>query len=412
MPIQIRDHRALEGPNLYYGQPAVKLQTWSDRDIRRELANLIKTWAQMTGSVIGYLQQEVAQADGGYLVTTTFTTPFPNVGDRIVEAAVVDLQAAERGDREYSHDDLLFEIIRQRQREEPPMALLQVYAEARARDLPFLPRGDGTIMLGSGSRGFIFDPSGLGVGLTVEIPWPDIRRVPVIAIAGATGATTAGLCAHILAATGKRVGHAGTAGITIAGAVIESGDRADFAGARRVLTDPEVDVAILEVSRESILQQGLGFDVCDVSVLTDVSTEQMDELPLETLDEMARVQGVIALVTEADGRVVLNATDERLLELEQYINAPIMWFSHRPELPRLLAHREAGQDAVWSDASAIHITWKGTHTQLSRGDLPILDDDATPRIESVLAAIAACVALGIDVASVVEALRTFPPTCL
>jgi UDP-N-acetylmuramyl tripeptide synthase len=137
----------------------------------------------------------------------------------------------------------------------------------------------------------------------------------------------------------------------------------------------------------------------------------MDELPLETLDEMARVQGVIALVTEADGRVVLNATDERLLELEQYINAPMMWFSHRPELPRLLAHREAGQDAVWSDSSAIHITWKGTHTQLSRADLPILDD-ATPQIESVLAATAACVALGIDVANVVEALRTFAPSHL
>jgi cyanophycin synthetase len=269
------------------------------------------------------------------------------------------------------------------------------------------------IMLGSGSRGFIFDPSGLGVGLAVEIPWPEIGRVPVIALTGAAGTTTtARLCAHVFAATGKHVGVAGTEGITIAGETVETGDRANFAGARRVLTDPRVDVAILEVSRESILQQGLGFDVCDVSVIMNVGVEHPDEQPLETLDEMARVQGVIALVTETDGRVVLNATDERLLEIEQYIKAPIMWFSHRPGHPRLPADDETGKDAVWCDGTAIHITWNGAHTQFSRADLPILDGAATLDVESVLAAIAACVALGIDVPSIVEALRTFPPSHL
>jgi cyanophycin synthetase len=173
-----------------------------------------------------------------------------------------------------------------------------------------------------------------------------------------------------------------------------------------------MDVAILEVSQESILQHGLGFDVCDVSVITNVGVEQPDELPMEALDEMARVQGVIALVTEANGRVVLNATDERLLELEQYISAPIMWFSNQPEHPRLPAHREAGEDAVWSDSTAIHITWNSAHTQFSRADVPILAGGAPPDIKSVLAATAACTALGIDIASIAGALRTYPPSRL
>src|SRR3954453_7343445 len=161
MPIDVRDIRGLEGPNLYYGQPGVKLQVWSDHDIRRELGDEIKRWAQMTGTVIGYLEQEVVPSDDGHLITTTFTTPFPNVGERIVEAVVADLQAAESGDEDYPHDNLLFEIRGLRKREEPPMALLQIYAEARFRDLPYLPRDDGTIMVGSGARGYIFNPAGL-----------------------------------------------------------------------------------------------------------------------------------------------------------------------------------------------------------------------------------------------------------
>ncbi len=76
MPIEVRNLRALEGPNLYYEQPAVKLEVWSDRDLRRDLGNAIKTWAQVTGTVIGYLRQDAVAEDGGYLITTTLRRRF------------------------------------------------------------------------------------------------------------------------------------------------------------------------------------------------------------------------------------------------------------------------------------------------------------------------------------------------
>ncbi len=409
MPIEIRDHRALEGPNLYYGQPAVKLQTWSDRDLRRAIGNGVKQWAQVTGIVIGYLQQEVAPEAGGYLITTTFTTPFPTVGERIVEAVVADLQAEERGDKEYTHDDLLFELIRMRKREEPPLALLQIYAEARARDLPFLPREDGKIVVGSGSRGFVFDPSGLGLGLPVEIPWADLGRIPVIAVTGTNGkTTTVRLCAHVLAAAGKRVGRTDTDGITIDGETVETGDWAGFGGARRVLADPQVDVAVLETSRGGILRRGLGFDLCDVSVITNVTADHVGELGVETLDEMARVKGVVALMTSTEGRAVLNATDERVADLEQYVSAPIMWFSRQANHPRLAAHLQAGGDATWSDGHEIHILWNGIHSQFPLDEIPIvLGGTAEHNVENVLAATAACVALSVEVEVVRQALRSF-----
>jgi cyanophycin synthetase len=412
MAIDVRDLRGLEGPNLYYGQPAVKLQLWSDRDIRSEIANTIKTWAQVTGTVIGSIQQVAQPEDEGYLITTTFTTPFPNVGERLLEGVVADIEAAERNDPEYSHDDLLFEVMRQRKREEPSLPLLQIYAEARARDLPFLPHEDGKITVGSGARGFTFDPSGLSLGLSVDVPWDQVERVPIIAITGTNGkTTTARLCAHILHAAGYRVGHTDTDGITIDGELVEEGDWAGFGGARRVLTDPRVEVAVLETSRGGILRRGLGFDLCDVSVITNVSSDHLGELGVNTLDELAHVKGVIALATRFDGRAVLNAGDPHVAGLAPYINAPILWFTREADQPLVQEHLVAGGDAVWSDGALLHSSVAGSRSELALDDIPIVVGGAAiHNVENVLAATGACLALGVAFEVVAAALRTFGPS--
>ena len=406
MPIEIRDLRALDGPNLYYAQSAVKLQIWSDRDVRRELSDGIKTWAQATGVVIGYLQQDAEPVDGGILATTTFTTPYPNVGERIVEGVVADLQAAERGDTEYSHDDIVFDVMRLRKREEPAIGLLQIYAEARARDLPFLPREDGTVMVGSGARGYVFDPAGLSLGLTVDIPWDSVGRIPIVAVTGTHGKTaTVRLCAQILAAAGRQVGRADTDGLMIGDEVVQHDDAAGFGGARRVLTDQRVDVAVLETSPLGILRRGLGFDLCDVSVITNIRPDHLREPGVDTLDEIAQAKGVISLVTRAEGRAVLNADDEHVAALEEFIGAPIMWFTRRPEQPKVQAHLVANGDAVWSDEEAVHVVFKGTRHTFVLGSVPgSVGGAAVHNVENVMAATAACIAQAVTPSTIAAVL--------
>ncbi len=72
------------------------------------------------------------------------------------------------------------------------------------------------------------------------------------------------------AATGMRVGMTCTDGIYIDGRRIDTGDCAGPQSARAVLMNPNVDAAVFETARGGILREGLGFDRCDVAVVTNV----------------------------------------------------------------------------------------------------------------------------------------------
>jgi cyanophycin synthetase len=409
MGIDVRDLRGLDGPNIYHAQPAVKLQLWSDRDISRAVGDTIKRWANMTGLVIGYLDHQVEPDDGGYLITTTWTTPFPNVGERLAEGVVADVQAEEANDTTYSHDELLMEVIADLRREEPPLPLLQIMIEARSRDLPFMAREDGSVMVGSGSRGFVFDPSALGLGLTVAIPWDEVGRIPIIAVTGTNGkTTTTRLCAAIMAATGARVGRTDTDGIVIGGETVETGDWAGFGGARRVLTDTNVDAAVLETSRGGILRRGLGFDECDVAIITNISDDHLGEFGIDTLPQLARVKGVVAQAARPDGRAVLNADDPLLVALAPTLRAPVMWFSRHPDQPDFQRHLGDGGDLAWSNGTAIHVRYAGNDAAFPLDAIPIVNDGtALHNVENVLAATAACMALGVAPDVIADALSRF-----
>ncbi len=411
MPLHIRDLRALEGPNIYYSVPGVKLQVWADRDISTTIGDAIKQWAQQVGVVIGALQHDVQQEDEGYLITTTWTTPLPNVGERIAEGAIQDLQAAETQDEDYSHDDALFDAIGERRREEPSLAQLQLYAEARYRDLPMFPVGNGKLMFGSGSRGYVFDPSILSLGMTATIPWEQIGTIPVVAVTGTNGkTTTTRLIAHIVGSTGKRVGRTDTDGIVIGSTTVEQGDWAGWGGARRVLTDPQVDVAVLETSRGGILQRGLGFSSCDVGVVTNISADHLGEFGVETPEQMAAVKGVVVLATKPDGHVVLNADDPIVLALRQWSSAPLILFSRDADNRAVAEHLAESGAAVRSTATAVEVSFGQQSGQIPLADIPItFGGAATHNVENVLAAVAACLGLGLDLPTIAAGLKTFVP---
>ena len=93
-------------------------------------------------------------------------------------------------------------------------------------------------------------------------------RIPVVAVTGTNGkTTTTQLIAHVLRACGVRTGTTTTQGIFIGGQCVQAGDCSGYWSARRVLTNPTVEVAALQTARGGILKRGLAFDRCDVGVV-------------------------------------------------------------------------------------------------------------------------------------------------
>ena len=94
-------------------------------------------------------------------------------------------------------------------------------------------------------------------------------RVPIVAVTGTNGkTTTTRMIAHIMTTAGKKVGMTSTDGIMVNGLQLVTGDLAGAPEGRQVLRHPAIDSAVLETARGGILRDGLGFDRCDVAVVT------------------------------------------------------------------------------------------------------------------------------------------------
>lgn len=379
MPVATREIRAFEGPNLYYPQAAVKLAVWADRDISRQISDTLKSWAQATGMVIGYLRQHTDPAPNGFVITTTWTTPLPTVGADIAAQIVADIDAAERHDEDYDHDDALMAIIKERKRQEPSMALLQLLAEAHAHDVPVLRRADGQLVIGTGARGWSFDPASLSLGLGVEVPWDSVGTVPLVAVTGPNATVVTQLIAVAVERAGRRVGRAADDGILIAGEQIGNEPSADWDGARRVLVDGRVDVAVVAVSLASITERGLGFDQCRVGVVTGVDGDN---------ERAAEAHGILVLAADPNGSVVLNADVPAVFALREWAAGNVVLYGTH-DLP---VEPDATTSIVRLLDTTIRISSAEQVMDLPRrGDVPA---------EHVLAAVAALHALGIDLARV------------
>jgi cyanophycin synthetase len=140
--------------------------------------------------------------------------------------------------------------------------------------------------------------------------------IPVISVTGTNGkTTTVRLIAHIFRHTGKTVGFTSTDGVYLNNRLVVEGDMTGPFSANIILSNPTVDVAVLETARGGILRAGLGFDECDVGVVLNVSADHLGLRGINTLEQLADVKSVIAAVVKREGHAVLNADDPRVLAM-------------------------------------------------------------------------------------------------
>jgi len=242
-------------------------------------------------------------------------------------------------------------------------------------------------------------------------PHGDSGRIPVVAVTGTNGKTTTTRCvAHLLQRSGRRVGMTCTDGIYVGGRRIDTGDCSGPKSARAVLGNPRVDAAVLETARGGMLREGLGFDFCDVAIVTNVG--EGDHLGLggiETVEELARVKSIPVRRVSAQGAAVLNADDPLVAGMAKLCRGSVLFFSRNPAAPVLLAHRERGGKAVTVRHGAIVLCAGKDERPVARlCDLPLTHGGRIGfQVENLLAAVAAGHALGLSLEVIRTGIETF-----
>lgn len=187
-------------------------------------------------------------------------------------------------------------------------------------------------------------------------------RIPIIAVTGTNGkTTTTRLMAHIVKTMGHKVGFTTTDGIYVQNRMLEQGDCTGPVSAEFILKDPTVDYAVLECARGGILRAGLGFHKCDIAIVTNVAADHLGLKDINTLEDMARVKGVVPESVMPEGYAILNADDDLVYNMRKGLECNVALFSLNENNPRIVEHCNKGGLAAIVENGYVTIckgTWR------------------------------------------------------
>jgi len=236
------------------------------------------------------------------------------------------------------------------------------------------------------------------------------RSIPIVGVTGTNGkTTTTRLIAHILRRHGRKVGWSSSSGVYIEGEEVLRGDYTGPSGARRVLDEPGLDVAVLETARGGILLRGIAYESNDVGVMTNISEDHLGLHGIYSVAGLLETKAIVVKVTRPSGTVVLNADDALVATLADQVSAPVLFVSRRDDNPVVLNHIGGGGRALFvRDGMAVERRGGRDRELVAFTEVPMTFGGKAPHmVENALCAAGACLGLGLSAAEVAEGLRTF-----
>jgi cyanophycin synthetase len=241
-------------------------------------------------------------------------------------------------------------------------------------------------------------------------------RVPIAAVTGTNGkTTTARMLAHITKMAGYTPGLTTTDGVYIDGQRTVEGDMTGPVSARMVLSDPQIDIAILETARGGLVRAGMGVSEVNVGAVLNVQSDHLGMKGIDTLEQLAEVKRIVVEV--AKDCAVLNADDTNVLKMSGYTDAKmICYVTLNPSHGLVREHIRAGgracalEDGV--NGQMITLYDKGSHIPLLWTHLipATMEGRALHNVQNAMFAAAMAFSLGIKLDAIRQGLRTFDTT--
>lgn len=228
----------------------------------------------------------------------------------------------------------------------------------------------------------------------------DNARIPVVTVTGTNGkTTTARLIGNVFEKAKKRVGLACTDGMYINNQCIDTDDCSGPKSARNILFHPDVDAAVLETARGGMLREGLGFDRCDVAVVTNIGMgDHLGMGYINTAEELAIVKRVIVQnVTPKTGYAVLNAADPLVASMADHCPGSVIFFAQDAHHPILIKYRAQHKRVIYVENCCIVAAGEHGEYRIPLSEIPLTQNGSIYfQIENAMAAIGAGWAVGLD----------------
>ena len=403
MRSELTDSRRLTGANLFWDYPSAII------DVRIEGAAepVIRAWERAA--------KQMLEALGRGLEKTCFRI-FEGGASLLISAAIDALYstcelnevawkcALDRLGEDIERDDaadLSVEIERLRSKFEAEARpeLLALQSAAKQYGVPFL-WDDDEVSLGYGATVRVWTVDSLPA--VDEVDWRSIDSIPLALVTGTNGkSTTVRMTASIMNAAGYRAGLTSTDFIRVAERTIDTGDYSGTGGARMLMRQQDVEMAVLEVARGGLLRRGLGVERAQAAVVTNVAADHLGEHGINSVEELIPAKFIVRRALQGDDPLILNADDGGVVAFAASIGNRLAWFSLDSHNPVIKAHLLAGGTAFYLKDGWLTVAAGGPDGPSERNVVAVEDIPPARRgmvrynISNALAALSIATALGI-----------------
>lgn len=236
------------------------------------------------------------------------------------------------------------------------------------------------------------------------------KSIPIVSVTGTNGkTTTTRLIGYVLSKAGYNVGMTTTGGIYINNKCISKGDTTGYYSAKTVLTNKDVDAAVLETARGGIIRKGLAYDLADVGVITNITEDHLGIDNIKTLEDLAYVKSLVGEAVKDEGYVVLNADDPVSVRIIKRMKSNIIMFSKDKYNSILRKNIDNGAYGIYTHEGIIYLEkTREIFPIVKIEDIKItIDGKLGYNIENAMAACAALIGLKVNYSTIREGLTSF-----